>query len=363
MNESPDSDGRPGGTVQPLDRVAVMKARFQAPDETPARRYELRDPFAEVVYRSRSFDDMVAKAAQLGVDRFTAVDPDGARTQVRKRGEAWIDPEPPQARGPAHPDRNRDDPPRSAAVVTLVPPATQPAPAAVARVDAEAERAAEVARLEAALNERYVVKRPSLRFGDVALGQTEYRFRGDTTRVAFTETPFRLATDQNSPSVARSMVDLAQARSWQSLRVSGHDDFRRMVWLEAAVRGLKTLGYEPVPGDLELLRREREARQVNRIDRAPADDATNTAGKGSARGSGGRKAVLAALEAVLVARRVPDPQREALMAAAAEQLTQRSAAGQVHKVKVYDQTAPSQRPAVTPTREAQRTRERAAPVR
>lgn len=363
MNESPDPTGRPGGTVQPLDRVAVVKARFRAPDEPPARRYELRDPFAEVVYRSRSFDEMVAKAAQLGVDRFTAVDPDGTRTPVRKRGDAWVDPEAPQPRGTPRPDHERDEPPRSAAVVTLVPPAAQPAAAAVARVDAEAERAAEVARLKAALNERYVVKRPTLRLGDVALGQTEYRFRGDTTRIAFTETPFRLATDQNSPSVARSMVDVAQARAWQSLRVSGHDDFRRMVWLEASVRGLKTLGYEPVPGDLELLRREREARQVNRIDRASPEDAPNTASKGSARGSGGRKAVLAALEAVLVARRVPDQQREAVMAAAAEELAQRRAAGQIHKVKVYDKAAPSQRPAVTPTREAQRTRERTAPVR
>ena len=59
--------------------------------------------------------------------------------------------------------------------------------------------------------ERYVIKRAMVSIGDKPVGQTEYRFRGDTTRVAFTESTFRLATDTNSPSVARSMVDVAEA--------------------------------------------------------------------------------------------------------------------------------------------------------
>ena len=37
--------------------------------------------------------------------------------------------------------------------------------------------------------------------------------------------------------------------------------------------------------------------------------------------------------------------------------------GHTLKVKVYDKNAPSQRPAVVPKQEQQRTRERAAPVR
>lgn len=114
-----------------------------------------------------------------------------------------------------------------------------------------------------------------------------------------------------------------------------------------------------------MLKREREARLVNRI--APAQDAGQGAAaapaeKASARGGGGRKAVLAAVEAVLVARKVPEKQREAVMAAAAEKLGQRLRSGQAMKVKVYDPAAPTQRPAVSPTPEAQRARERAAPA-
>ena len=237
---------------------------------------------------------------------------------------------------------------------------------AIAKIDAQAERAALVARLEAALMDRYIIKRAPVTVGDVTIGRTEYRFRGDTSRVAFTESTFRLATDTNSPSVARSMVDVAEARNWKALRVSGNEDFKRMVWLEASVRGVKTLGYEPNPGDLEVLKREREARLVNRIE--PARDASAGAAaapaeKASARGGGGRKAVLAAIEAVLVAKKVPEKQRAAVMAAATEKLAQRIRDGQVPKVKVYDKAAPSQRPVVVPTPEVQRTRERAAPVR
>lgn len=363
-----------GGTVEPANRATVAKERFQTPVNTAGERYELYDPFAEVTYRSRNLQDMTAKAEQLGSSRFIAVAEDGKRTMLQKVGNEWQRgpqrpalPERPLDPGPA-----RDEVPEPAKVVAMpgigksVASGEAGDAKALARIDAQVERAALVARLEAALMERYVIKRAPVTVGDVTIGRTEYRFRGDTSRVAFTESTFRLATDTNSPSVARSMVDVAEARNWKALRVSGNEDFKRMVWLEASVRGVKTLGYEPNSGDLEVLKREREARLVNRIE--PARDAgtgvpTAPAEKASARGGGGRKAVLAAIEAVLVAKRVPEKQREAVMAAATEKLAQRLRDGQAPKVKVYDKAAPSQRPVVAPVPEVQRTRERAAPVR
>ncbi len=365
-----------GGSVEPANRATVAKERFQTPAETAGERYELRDPFAEVTYRVDSFPAMVAKAEQLGSSRFIAVAEDGKRTMLQKVDGEW-------QRGrqlPASPERPldptpvRDEVPETTTSVPLrgtTKASLRPEQAddkAIARIDAQADRAALVARLETALMERYIIKRAPVTIGDATIGRTEYRFRGDTSRVAFTESTFRLATDTNSPSVARSMVDVAEARNWKALRVSGNEDFKRLVWLEASVRGVKTLGYEPNPGDLEVLKREREARLVNRIE--PARDAagdkaagTAQADKGSARGGGGRKAVLAAIEAILVAKRVPEKQREAVMAAATEKLAQRMRDGQAPKVKVYDKAAPSQRPVVVPVPEVQRTRERAAPVR
>jgi hypothetical protein len=370
-----------GGTVEPANRATLAKELFQTPVEVPGERYELRDAMADLTYRSSNLAEMIAKADQLGSRRFTAIDTQGHRTTVQ-----WVDGE--WQRGPqrpAAPDRPldplpvRDEVPDVARGEATHQPSATTAPKsparsddvdtqAIARLDAQAERAALLARLEAALTERYLIKRAPVTVGDMTIGRTEYRFRGDTSRIAFTESTFRLATDTNSPSVARSMVDVAEARNWRSLRVSGNEEFRRMVWLEASVRGVKTLGYEPNPADLEVLKRERESRLVNRIEPARDGAGEKTAGatptdKGSARGSGSRKAVLAAIEAVLVAKRVPEKQRKAVMAAATEKLAQQLRGGQAPKVKVYDKAAPSQRPAVIPVPDVQRTRERAAPVR
>jgi Large polyvalent protein-associated domain 7 len=366
-----------GGTVEPANRATVAKDRFQTPVEKAGERFELRDPFAEVTYRANSLREMAAKAEQLGSSRFVAVGEDGKRTPVQKVDGEWQrdgrrEPtfEPVKDRpGDRMPGRDKDF-----ETTNVVPmPGTGKAPGqrgqgdgmALARMEAQAERAMRIAGLEAGLQERYVIKRAPVTVGDVTVGRTEYRFRGDTSRVAFTESTFRLATDTNSPSVARSMVDVAEARNWKTLRVAGNEDFKRMVWLEASVRGVKALGYEPNPGDMELLKREREARLVNRIE--PSRDATSgavaaPAEKAAARGGGGRKAVLAAVEAVLVAKKVPEKQRAAVMAAATEKLAQRTRDGQAPKVKVYDKAAPSQRPVAVPTPEMQRTRERAAPA-
>ena len=74
-----------GGTVEPANRATVAKERFQTPIEPMAPRYELRDPFAEVTYRTNSFPEMVAKANQLGSSRFIAIDEQGHRSTVAPR--------------------------------------------------------------------------------------------------------------------------------------------------------------------------------------------------------------------------------------------------------------------------------------
>ena len=362
-----------GGTVEPANRAPVAIERFQTPNDSTGERYEMRDPVAEVTYRANTFPEMVAKADQLGSARFVAVAEDGKRTPIQKVDGEWQrGPQRPAAtERPMDPVPARDEVPEATNVVPMPGAARTPAQPeqvdakAIAKIDAQAERAALVARLEATLMDRYIIRRAPVTVGDVTIGRTEYRFRGDTSRVAFTESTFRLATDTNSPSVARSMVDLAEARNWKALRVSGHEEFRRLVWFEASLRGVKAIGYEPMSSDLAWLRSERESRLVNRIEpdrNVSTSAAAAPAEKASARGGGGRKAVLAAIEAVLVAKKVPEKQRVAVMAAATEKLAQRISEGQAPKIKVYDKTAPSQRPVVVPTPEMQRTRDRATPA-
>ncbi|MCE9658276.1 MAG: hypothetical protein K8R60_06915 [Burkholderiales bacterium] len=361
MDDTPALERRPGGNVEPLDRGFVAKEALRTP-ALPAERFELHDPREDLTYRMKTFFETVTKANQIGASRFTVIDANGKRSTVSKVDGTWQrDDRAIQMPAPAVAKASR-----TTSVVPALAP-TGPTEPVSTRSDAEAERAARISRIEAALNERYVIKQAPIRIGEVTIGQTEYRHRGDTSRIAFTESTFRLSTDNNNPSVARSMVDVAEARGWKSLRVSGNEDFKRMVWLEASLRGVWTVGYDVAPADHELLRREREARQINRIE--PLQDAATASSstppvKQSERGSGGRKAVLAALEAVLVAKNVPERQREAVMAAAAENLAARLRNGETHRVKIYDKAAPSlQRPVVTPAREVQRDRERSGPAR
>src|SRR3990167_5919183 len=281
-----DTSATLGGTVEPVDRSAIAIRTFQTPEPEPGERYELRDPFAEITYRTDRYQDMVAKADQLGANRFVVVDVRGQKSFVHKIDGQWRrdearDAQPPATATQAKPAKT--DPARQTAESNVIPlPAKDKgvetpdasSPPASARMDAQAEREALVARLEAALVDRYIIKRAPVTLGDVSLG--------------LTESPFRLATDTNSPSVARSMVDVAEARNWRSLRVTGSEDFRRLVWLEAAARGVKTLGYEPNPADQERLKVERELRQINRIEPhrdASTPTAATNADKPSGRGS------------------------------------------------------------------------------
>lgn len=356
-----------GGVVEPANRAAVAIQKFQAPPEVAAERYELRDPSADVTYRPKTLEASIAKADQLGSSRFTIIAADGSRTPVNKVGVEWrrgatLAPRPER---PLDPGPARDEVPEApgSSKAQANKDAAQQAQAdakALAKIDLQAERAALVARLEQSLQERYIIKRAPVTAGPVTIGHTEYRFRGNTSRIAFTESTFKLATDTNSPSVARSMVDVAQARSWSGLRISGSEDFRRLVWLEASVRGVKAVGYEPNPGDLDVLRREQQARLTNRIE-PTRNDAENgeshPTGKGSARG-GGRKAVMAAMEAVLVDKGVPAAKRNAVLDVAEQKLAERARSGQATAVKVYDKTAQPQRATPTATPEPSRTRDR-----
>lgn len=377
MDEVPSSNHSPapirGGTIEPAKRTALAQERPQTPHPAPAERFELRDPFFEVTHRAPTFEEMRTKAEQMGASRFTAIDGAGTRTPVQRINGEWQrgTPLPALSQRPLDPTPARDELPDASVepdpgLSTLKHTVSETASAtAIAKTDAQAERAALVARIESALTERYVIRRAPVKVGDMQIGSTEYRFRGDSSRIAFTESTFRLATGSSSPSVARSMVDLAQARDWKGLRVSGAEDFRRMVWLEATVRGVKALGYEPTPADLELLRREREARQTNRIEpaRDTGDGEAALAGaKATARG-GGQRAVIAAIDAVLVAKKVPEAKRLAVLAAATEQLATLARSSAVPKIKVYDRNAPRQMPTMEVSPDRHHGPDRAPPAR
>ena len=77
----------------------------------------------------------------------------------------------------------------------------------------------------------------------------QYFFRDRNNALAFEDKGARIATRNEDPVVAASMIELAIAKGWTDIKVSGSESFRRSVWLEAAKRGLPLRGYQPKPQD------------------------------------------------------------------------------------------------------------------
>lgn len=106
---TPDDPTSQGGTVEPANRAPVAIRAFQAPEPEPGERYELRDPFADLTYRSDRFQDMVSKADQLGANRFVVLDAREQRSFIHKVDGQWQREEPsnPQRGGqPWYPSKN-----------------------------------------------------------------------------------------------------------------------------------------------------------------------------------------------------------------------------------------------------------------
>ena len=112
--------------------------------------------------------------------------------------------------------------------------------------------------LSQALLTRYIVSQEQR--GLFNKGSTEFTFRDGNNqgRVAFVDVGKSLSTELEDKSTIRAMVEVATAKKWTEITVSGSDDFRRNAWVEASLNGLKVRGYEPREADKQLLAELRE---------------------------------------------------------------------------------------------------------
>lgn len=91
------------------------------------------------------------------------------------------------------------------------------------------------------------------------------------SRIAFVDHGNKLQTGHGFDGRdVRSMVDVAEARGWDSMKVTGDPEFRRAVWHEAASRGIEVKGYSPSESEIAAARAKAEASgKVNRIELNP----------------------------------------------------------------------------------------------
>lgn len=82
---------------------------------------------------------------------------------------------------------------------------------------------------------------------------------------AFRDQGRRLVTATESQEVVKDLVAIAQHRNWDRIHVTGSEEFRRSVWIEASQKGLEVRGYKPNDRDLQELDRLRGETSRNSI--------------------------------------------------------------------------------------------------
>lgn len=92
-------------------------------------------------------------------------------------------------------------------------------------------------------------------------------------RVAFEDYGKKLKTAHSTGPVALAMVQIAEARGWKEIKVSGTEEFRKEAWREAALRGLGVQGYKPTALDVADLARRTPKKDVENVV-APTPQAT-----------------------------------------------------------------------------------------
>jgi len=131
-----------------------------------------------------------------------------------------------------------------------------------------------------------------------------FHFKDDPKRVAFTDKGRRMVSNSNDERVAHAMAMMSEARGWKTIRVSGHPDFKREVWMEASLRGIEVRGFKPDEKDLAEFEARLEARARNTIEQEEQQRRDRQPKHSEAEASQATKVVAAAVAAEAVSQAV-----------------------------------------------------------
>ena len=84
--------------------------------------------------------------------------------------------------------------------------------------------------------------------------------------VLFEDKGAKIKTAREDAQTVSDMLDTAQAKNWDNIRISGSREFKRQMWLEAELRGIPNSGYSPSKEDLAMRDQMRAARERNSIE-------------------------------------------------------------------------------------------------
>jgi hypothetical protein len=104
----------------------------------------------------------------------------------------------------------------------------------------------------------------------------KYYFKDQKNTLAFEDKGKSITTEHNDDRVAKAVVKMAEAKGWRNIKVTGNETFRREVWLQAEINGIKVKGFTPRESDLALLSDHRKYNEkklavlkINHLDKSP----------------------------------------------------------------------------------------------
>ena len=89
--------------------------------------------------------------------------------------------------------------------------------------------------------------------------------------LAFQDHGHKLTTPSENTEIVRSLIEIARARGWQDITVSGTESFRRAAWQHALAAQLSVRGYTPTPLEEAKLARTVARRQAGDPNRGSSE--------------------------------------------------------------------------------------------
>jgi len=85
--------------------------------------------------------------------------------------------------------------------------------------------------------------------------------------LAMRATDTTISSKREDLNTIRAMMEIAEARGWNSIKIRGSSEFKREAWIEATSRGLKSQGFIPSDSDRQEADRRRDEReqQTNQV--------------------------------------------------------------------------------------------------
>lgn len=94
-------------------------------------------------------------------------------------------------------------------------------------------------------------------WGSTRVYYADYQQKSEVMRSQDT----RITTKLDDRQTVAAVLDLAQAKGWDRIKLQGTDSFRREAWVQAQVRGIEASGYKPKETDMqEAARRQKAAK-------------------------------------------------------------------------------------------------------